>query len=123
MDPVSLILQALVTGATKVAGDSVQDAYKGLKKSIQRKFADKPVAQTALVEHEKQPEVWKEPLKAGLVEAGADKDEEIIKKAQELLKAVDPQGAAAGAYNVTVAGNVYGVAGENKGTVNQTFNK
>ncbi len=28
MDPVSLILQALVTGATKVAGDSVQDAYR-----------------------------------------------------------------------------------------------
>lgn len=60
MDAVSLILQALVTGATKVAGDSVQDAYKGLKKLIQHKFADKPVAQTALVEHEKQPEVWKD---------------------------------------------------------------
>jgi hypothetical protein len=39
MDPVALILAALVAGATKAAGDVAQDAYDGLKTLIKCKFA------------------------------------------------------------------------------------
>jgi hypothetical protein len=123
MDPITLILTALVTGAAKAAGDTIPDVYKGLKVLIQKKFAGKPVAEAILDEHEKDPETYAAPLKNNLVEAGVDKDEAVIKAAQELMKALDPQGTATGAYTVTVAGNVYGVAGENKGTVNQRFDK
>lgn len=35
MDPVTLILNALVAGAATVAGEAVSDIYKGLKSLIQ----------------------------------------------------------------------------------------
>lgn len=122
MDPMTLILTALVTGAAKVAGDAAPDAYKGLKALIQKRFEGKPVAQTMLEEHEKDPETYEAPLKKNLADAGVDKDEAVLKAAQELMEALDPQGAEAGQYTVTVAGDVYGVAGTNTGTVNQTIN-
>jgi hypothetical protein len=122
MDPVSLILQALVTGATKVAGDSVQDAYKGLKNLIQRKFAGKSGAENVLAKHEEKPEDWKEPLKEELVAVGADKDEEIINKAQELMKLANPQEAAQGKYNIK-AEQIKGIVGDiSGGDINQTIN-
>jgi hypothetical protein len=123
MDPLTLILTALVTGATKAAGEAVPDAYKGFKTLIQKKFAGKPEAEIALAKHEEKPKVWEEPLKEALAEAGVDKDEDIINAAQELMKILDPQGTAMGTYTINVSGNVYGVAGRNEGTVNQTFNK
>jgi hypothetical protein len=100
MEPVTLILTALVTGAAKAAGDMAPDAYKGLKALIQRKFAGKPVAEAILEEHEKDPETYAAPLKKNLVAAGVDQDEEILKAAQELLKQLEPQVAAPGSINI-----------------------
>ena len=128
MDPITLILTALVAGTAKAAGDAAPDAYKGLKALIQKKFASQPKpeadkAAMVLEEHEKDPETYKAALKKKLTEAGVDKDAAVVEKAQELLKVLDPQGTAGGTYNTTVAGDVYGVAGRNEGTVTQTFNK
>jgi hypothetical protein len=100
MDPITLILTALVAGAAKAAGDTIPDAYKGLKALIQKKFAGKPEAEMALAKHEEKPKVWEEPLKDALVEAGVDKDEEILKAAQELLKQLKPQDASPGTVNI-----------------------
>lgn len=91
MEPVTLILTALVAGAAKAAGDAAPDAYKGLKALIQKKFAGKPVAEAMLEEHEKDPETYAAPLKKNLVEAGADQDEEILKAAQALLDKIKEQ--------------------------------
>jgi hypothetical protein len=99
MDPLTLISAALLAGTAKAAGDAVPDAYKGLKAMIQKKFAGKPVAQAILDEHEKDPETYGAPLKKNLVEAGVDKDEEILKAAQELLNQLDPA-AATGIINI-----------------------
>lgn len=119
MEPVSLILTALVTGAAEAIGG---DAYKSLKEAIARRFVGKPKAQMVLAEHEKQPEVWEKPLEAELIEVDADKDEEIIQKAQELLKLMNFQAAAQGKYNIN-AGQIKGIVGDVKdGTVNQTIN-
>lgn len=85
MEPISLIIAALVAGAAKAAGDAAPDAYNGLKALIKRKFAGEPKAEMVLEEHEKDPETYDAPLKKKLAEAGADKDEEIIKAAQDLL--------------------------------------
>ena len=100
MDPITLILTALVAGTAKAAGDAVPDAYKGLKALIQKKIAGKPAAEMVLAEHEKDPETYAAPLKKNLVEAGVDQDEEIIKAAKELLEQLKPQEAAPGSINI-----------------------
>ena len=105
MDPITLILTALVAGTAKAAGDTAPDAYKGLKALIQKKFASQPKpeadkAAMVLEEHEKDPESYAAPLKKNLVEAGVDQDEEILKAAKELLEQLKPQEAAAGSINI-----------------------
>lgn len=121
MDPVTLILSALAAGAAKAAGDAAPDAYKALKELIKRKFASKPQAEMILEEHEKDPETYEAPLKKKLVEADADKDEEIIKKAQELLKLANPQEAAQGKYNIK-AEQIKGIVGDiSGGDIDQTI--
>jgi len=106
MDPVTIILSALAAGATaalqETASQAVKDAYGGLKALIQKRFAGKPEAEMALAQHEKKPEVWKEPLKDALSETGADRDEAIIEQAQKVLKLVQPQQVAQGKYNVQI---------------------
>jgi len=99
MDPMTIILTALVAGTAKAAGDAVPDAYKGLKALIQKKIAGKPVAESMLDEHEKDPETYAAPLKKNLVEAGVDKDTEILKAAEKLLEQLKPE-AAAGTINI-----------------------
>ncbi|MBE8988930.1 hypothetical protein [Nostoc sp. LEGE 12450] len=124
MEPISMIIAALSAGAiaaTKdTAGTAVKDAYQGLKTLIKKKFESEPKAQMVLEEHETDPETYEAPLKKKLAEAGADKDGEIIKAAEEVMKKEDPQGFEEGKYNtnVTVQGDVFGVAGTNSGTVN-----
>ena len=103
MEPISLIIAALVAGAAKVAGDAAPDAYNGLKALIKRKFAGEPKAEMVLEEHETDPETYEAPLKKKLAEAGADKDEEIIKKAQELLEQLKPEEAATFILNLPAA--------------------
>jgi hypothetical protein len=98
MEPITLILTALVAGTAKAASDAVPDAYKGLKAMIQKKFAGKPVAEAMLDEYEKDPETYAAPLKKNLLEAGIDKDEEVLKAAQELLNQAKPEESTAGKY-------------------------
>jgi hypothetical protein len=107
MDPITVILAALVAGAAKAAGDAAPDAYKGLKALIQKKFAGKPVAEAMLEEHEKDPETYAAPLKKNLVEAGVDKDEEILKAAQELLNQVKEQPGGQQIINQSVSNVKY----------------
>lgn len=91
MDPITLILTALITGTAKAAGDAAPDAYKGLKALIQKKFAGKPEAEMALAQHEEKPKIWEAPLKEALAESAVDKDEEILKAAQALLDKIKAQ--------------------------------
>ena len=125
MDPITLILSALVAGATaaakETATEAVKDAYQGLKALVLRKFSGNADAATALGGYEKKPEVWKEPVKDALTETAADKDDAIIKAAQALLAQADPQGHAQGKYNVQFAGPVYGATIGDKNTVTNVF--
>ena len=132
MDPISLIVTALssAAGAAAVQGaahgisqglaqGSAQEAYHDLKALIKRKFAGEPKAEMVLEEHETDPETYEAPLKKKLAEAGADKDEEIIKKAQELLKQLKPEQVAGG--NINVGRDIKGVSAYNisGGTISQ----
>jgi hypothetical protein len=125
VDPITLILTALATGATAgsqtIANDVIKDAYAGLKTLIQRKFAGKSSAGLVLTEHETDPITWEAPLKKALIEMKVDQDEEVIKAAQGFMAQVDPKQAALGKYNVQVTGNIQGLNQGDYNTITQTF--
>jgi hypothetical protein len=100
MDPIYLIIAALSAGATAAAkdtaGTAVKDAYLGLKTLIKKKFAEqgKTDSSTILDKFEQKPEKTKALLKDELLESGLDtldKDDEIIKLAENLLNQVKEQ--------------------------------
>jgi len=126
MDPVSLIVSALAAGATaalkETASQAAKDAYAKLKALIQKRFAGKPEAEMALVQHERKPEVWEAPLKDALAETGTDKDEAILQAAEMLLKLVQPQQVGTGKYNVQI-GEAEGVVIGDHAQVEQHFGR
>ncbi len=107
MEPISLILAALLAGAAKGVGDTaagaVKDAYSGLLTALRRKLA-KPAAQAAVEEYAADPEEWGPALETYLRRAGADRDEVILEAATMLMRQADPDGASAGRYVVNLSG-------------------
>ncbi len=126
MEPISLILAALIagaTGATKdTAGAAVKDAYEGFKALIKKKFEKDALAQ-AMVEAKpediKQSEIL---LRNKITEARIDQDVEILEAAVEILKKEDPQGEKEGKYRINVQGDIKGIVGDvSGGQINQTI--
>lgn len=108
MEPISLILAALlagvVTGVGQSAATTVQDAYAGLRDALKRRLAGKPAAQDAVEQYVKDPEAWKDNLEIHLKQAGAEQDRAILDAAVSVLRLADPAGANAGKYAVNLAG-------------------
>jgi hypothetical protein len=104
MDPITLIVAALAAGASAGLGDAasqaIKDAYAGLKGLIKRRFAGNAKAEETLADHEADPETYEKPLEKQLMESGVAEDRSVIEAAQKLMALVDPQGSAAGQYNV-----------------------
>ena len=129
MEPISLIITALssaagpaVKGAAHgIAQGSAQEAYNDLKSLIKRKIKSIPRAEWVLEDYEKKPTVYEEALKDKLAEAGADKDEEIIKKAQELLKQLKPEDSAADKYKMEFQAEVKAAQIGDRNTQTNTF--
>jgi hypothetical protein len=125
MDPVSMIVMAVVAGiaagAKDSATDAVKDAYAGLKSLIRRRFGDNAVAEAALQHVEDQPGADHTALTQQLTAVGAGDDTELVKAAQALLRQLDPGGTQAGKYNVQVSGGKGVAIGEHQ-TVTMTFN-
>lgn len=126
MEPVSIILAALAAGAaagtTEVASQAIKDAYAGLKALIGKRLAGKPAAETALTEYEQDAETWEKPLQKSLLEAGADKDQEIVDAAQKVLQLVQPQQMAQGKYDIQI-GQAQGVVIGDHAKVEQRFGR
>src|SRR4051794_20222583 len=78
VDPVSLILAAMVAGASsgagEVAGAAVKDAYQGLKELLLRKVRGVPAGEIAVQQYEDDPQTWKAPLEKAVAESGASTD-------------------------------------------------
>lgn len=127
MEPISLIIAALIAGATAAAKPTaekaVKDAYEGLKTLIKRKFEGDPIGQGLVDAEPEKIKKGEELLKDSIKNAGVDKDKEVLEAAQEIMKQEDPEGASTGKYNLQVGGNFQGFAGDNKGSVTQTFNE
>ena len=111
MDPITLILTAMATGAaagvTAGAQDAVssaiKDAYTTLKSFLARKFAGKPEAEVALAQHEQDPDTWEKPLKKALSDVQADQDPQIIEAAKKLMAIAQAGGRTGGTY-ITASG-------------------
>lgn len=123
MEPISLILTALVAGASAAvkdtAGKAVKDSYDGLKALIKKKFEGDALAQAMV---EAKPEEIKQAeglLKSKITAVGIDKDEEILKAAEAVMKTDDPEGASTGKYDFRGA---KGVQVGDHNTMNSTFN-
>ena len=108
MDPVSLILEALAAGAVaavkETAGNAIKDGYAALKAAIKNAWTGSDdSAEVLLNEYENDPEIYQTPIETKLRQQGLDKNDEIIAKADALMKQVDPEGHAAGKYVLTIA--------------------
>jgi hypothetical protein len=106
MDPVTLIVTALASGAASALQDgtaqAVKDAYARLTALVKRRFTGRPKAELVLAEHEAAPQTWQAPLAAELSAADADGDPDLVAAAQALMSLVDEAGARSGKYTVTV---------------------
>jgi hypothetical protein len=125
MEPISLIVTALVAGASAALKDTasttVKDAYAGLKALVMRRFSGNTKAESQLAAVERAPAAGAADLKQHLQAAGADRDKDLLRKARELLQHVDPEGSRAGKYNLTVSGGKGVVVGDNA-SVSMNFN-
>lgn len=127
MEPVTLVLTALAAGAVAglkdTAGSAVQDAYAALKARVTRRVADQPLGEQLVEQYEGAADTWREPLKAALLAAGADRDPEVMRLARDLLKATDAGPAAGTSYTLHVEGNAHGVSQGNQNQIDMTFHQ
>jgi hypothetical protein len=120
MDPVSLVVAALVAGATAgtkdTASAAIADAYAGLKALVRRRFGGEPDAESELeqIEQGGDPAALERRLEA----AGVDED--LVKQATGLLERLDPDGSREGKYRVQITGGQGTVVGDNA-TVTMNF--
>jgi hypothetical protein len=106
VDPVTLIIAALATGAVsgikETASAAVMDAYEALKGLARKRLASRPDGELVLTRYAEAPEAWERPLAAELGAAGADRDSDLVAAAQALMSLVDAAGSRTGKYRVDV---------------------
>jgi RIP homotypic interaction motif len=110
MDPISLIVTALATGASAGTIDSLEDgskdvaqaAYARLRALAKKRVAGRPDGELALERHEIDPRKWEPVLTGELIEAGASGDADLVAAAQALMELVDKAGARSRKYVVTI---------------------
>lgn len=86
MEPVTLIVSALVAAVAKLAEPAVNDAYNGLKTLIKQRFAGNAKVEGALEGLEEDPATWRKPLETALAQTDVQQDKEIIAAAETLQK-------------------------------------
>jgi hypothetical protein len=95
MDPISIIVGAMVLGASEglksTAAQAVKEAYAGLRALIVRKYGDHSGMRQAVASLENKPDSkdGQEVLKQELAAAGGDRDQEVVDEATSLLKLLE----------------------------------
>jgi hypothetical protein len=122
VDPVSLVLDALASGATRGVADGASDAvgaaYSRLKRLIAERFAGNKSAEVALDEHAADPDTWQAPLTKALHATVVSADESVLAAARQLMELLDAAGARAGKYDVDLRGGHGVQVGEGNQQVN-----
>jgi hypothetical protein len=126
VDPITLIVAALVAGAAAglkdTASAAVKDAYSGLRSLIRSRFGHHDQAlDEQLAAVDQKPDTDPAPLAEKLRSAGAGDDAELVQAARALLAKADPDGKwQRQIQNITIS-NSKGVVGSNTGTVTMNF--
>jgi hypothetical protein len=110
MEPVTLILTALATGASAGALEALKDdakekakaAYARLHGLVKKRVSGRPHGELALAEYDSAPQKWEGLLSAELTEAGAAQDDDLVGAAKAVMEIIDQSGAKSGKYNVTI---------------------
>jgi hypothetical protein len=126
MDPVTTAIIAALTagaisGVTETSKKAIVDAYEGLKKILRQKFGKKSEIIQAVNLLEKKPDSTgrQETLKEEVARVKAEKDEEILLAAQEILTLI--QNNSNIQHTQTAIGNYIAQADRNSSaTVNVT---
>jgi len=123
VDPLTLVVTALATGASpalsETVGQAISDAYTGLKDLLRRRLAELRHDPEAVAADDTEPEAWRARL-AGRLDA-ADVDDELLAAAEQVLAVADPEGYRAGRYVVDLRG-AQGVQVGDDNVQNNTFN-
>jgi hypothetical protein len=126
MEPISLVVAALVAGATAgitdTASQIVRDLYSALKTGLMNKFNNQPTVQTAIVELEKEPDsqACQEKVKENLSLIDIQSDQNLLDIAQQLFSIVEKPKDESGKYKITMQ-NPQGVVIGDQTNVNQNF--
>jgi hypothetical protein len=132
MELMTVIVTAVATGAasglTATAQEAIKEAYTGLKNLILRKFGKQGDTAKAIQDVESKPESngRKETLKEELTAAGADRDQDVVDKATELLKLLEraSPGASGGLVGqINAAGGRVVVIGTNYAPIDMSEKK
>jgi hypothetical protein len=107
VDSISLVLNALASGAVQGAADGVSDsvksAYAKLTQLVSTRVSGSKAAEMILAEHASDPKTWQAPLLKVLTDHGVAADQHIIEVAQELMALLDQMGTTQGKYQVDMA--------------------
>jgi hypothetical protein len=98
MDPLTLIVTALATGAAAglkpTAEKAIKDAYEGLKALVVKRY-ERTKAAVPVLEHNPASDAGKAVLRESLAEEGAAEDEALLRQAQAVLQAIRLHDASA----------------------------
>jgi hypothetical protein len=116
MEPIAIILTALVAGATAAAkdtaGTAVKDAYNGLKHLLKKKFQGDPLAQAVVDAKPEDIDKAEGLLKTKITEFGVEKDTEILRAAKTLIDTLNSGSVTqGGSPRLNIGGNVKGIVG------------
>jgi hypothetical protein len=96
MNGISLILAALLAGAStgvgNVAAESVKDAYEALRRVVARRLAEEPEPEALIDGYLADPGGAEEPLRTALQRTGADRDEDVLGAARVVVGLAGPRG-------------------------------
>ena len=126
MDPISLVVTALIAGLTagmtETAKTAVLDTYQAFKARLLSKVETSEDAKSALEALEKKPdsEGRQTTMKEELSSLEVEKDTELIRLAQTFLEQADQKGAQSGKYVITIQ-NAQGTVIGDHNTVRQSF--
>lgn len=131
MEPITVLSCALLAGAAvgveATAEQAIKDSYEGLKTMLIYAWKKKTdssdesnEANYLLESFEKDPEVFEAPLVKKISE-NVDLTDEIILKAQELLRLTDSEGYSSGKYNINIS-DAKGVQVGDNNVQHNTFN-